>query len=111
MGYIAQSLAISTVVGVVLGLAIADGLQQNDAAATGLVLGGWCYFALTMWKVMRLGHFGRGNFLPFFHFFLPSHTSFRAASASQMGCIAELSYDDFWPEVDRNYLGRKLRRI
>ena len=62
MSYIALSLAASTVIGVIIGVIISDVIKNSDASATGLVVGGWVYFVLTMRKVMSLGHFGRGNF-------------------------------------------------
>jgi hypothetical protein len=69
MPYIGLALGGSTVVGVVGGLIISDAIKNSDASATGLVIGGWCYFAVTAWKVMHLGHYGRGMcFLPLLSF-------------------------------------------
>lgn len=60
MPFIGFALALSTFVGVLLGLFIADVLKNSDASACALVIGGWFYFFITLWKVMSLGHFGRG---------------------------------------------------
>lgn len=59
MKFIGFALAGSTVVGVIIGVIIADLIKNSDASATALVAGGWCYFGVTCWKVLHLGHYGR----------------------------------------------------
>ncbi len=63
MPFIGKALAGSCAIGVIIGLIISDAIKNSDASATGLVVGGWIYFATTLWKVTRLGHYGRGKHL------------------------------------------------